>query len=225
MTAIMAVLFIAAMVRVWLLRRTESRLLKNRDVLEQQILHQQKDLMSTRQDANAWRAEMQRQFDLFRYMASDQLKVEEKRFDDLLQKSRDREHQLQTALDITKQMCVELPGTKARLMQLESVIGIDDGAHLSAASPQSAIEPSLRMAPVPDLDGTVSPAEVVEPAEMPELPLAEITPDSQLSDTLQTELRHMQQQNSQLKQALSAERLRTRLRGRQTKRAQNYKKS
>jgi hypothetical protein len=224
MTLIMAVLFIAALIRVWLLRRTESKLLKNRDALELQILDQQKDLMNTRQDANAWRAEMQRQFDLFRHMASDQLKVEEKRFDDLLQKSREREHQLQTTLDITKQMCVELPGTKARLMQLESIIGLDDGNHLSAVSTPSASAPSFNMAPMPDLDEVASTAQITSPAEAPEPAITESANTPVVADAIQIEISQIQQQNTQLKQALAAARLRSRVRERQTKRGQNGKK-
>ncbi|MCX6854218.1 MAG: hypothetical protein NTV80_04860 [Verrucomicrobia bacterium] len=224
MTLIMAVLFIAALIRVWLLRRTESKLLKNRDALELQILDQQKDLMNTRQDANAWRAEMQRQFDLFRHMASDQLKVEEKRFDDLLQKSREREHQLQTTLDITKQMCVELPGTKARLMQLESIIGLDDGNHLSAVATPSASTPSFDMAPMPDLDEVASTPQTISPAESTEPAKAKSANTHAMTDAIQIEISQIQQQNTQLKQALAAARLRSRVRERQTKRGQNGKR-
>ena len=225
-SAIMAVLFLAAMISLWLLRRTEAKLLKNKEALENQIVQQQQDLMTVRQDANAWRGEMQRQFDLFRHMASDQLKVEEKRFDDLLQKSRDREQHLQTSLDIAKQMCAELPGTKARLMQLENAIGLDSGEHLSfSADPvPSAIEPAFRMAPVPDLDQEKpdSTAKVVEPPAQVET-INEPTTDQHSNEA--TELRHLQQQNAQLQQALTATRLRARIRERQVQqRGRNGKK-
>jgi hypothetical protein len=205
-TVIMAVLFLFSLISLWLLRRNEAKLLRNRDALEKQIVLQQKDLMSARQDANAWRAEMQRQFDLFRHMATDQLKVEEKRFDDLLQKSREREHHLQTSLDIAKQMCVELPSTKARLMQLESVVGLDAGEHLSAAPLASADEQPFLMAPLPDLDATFSP-EAAPPAKPEPVP--------EVISHLHGELQQLQQQNTQLQQALTAARLRSRIRERQ----------
>jgi hypothetical protein len=149
----MGVLFLAALISLWALRKTEAMLLKTKDALEKQIVQQQRDLLSVREDANAWRGEMQGQFDHFRHMASDQLKVEEKRFDDLLEKSREREQQLQTSLDIAKQMCVDLPGTKARLIQLESIVGLDAGECLSTIpSPTSAAHGSA-MPQLPDLNG------------------------------------------------------------------------
>jgi hypothetical protein len=95
-TSIMAAFFVAAIIRLWLLRRVEEQLLKNKAALEKQVVTQQKDLMMVRQDANAWRSEMQRQFDLFRHMASDQLGVEEKRFNELLSKSQRREYELRS---------------------------------------------------------------------------------------------------------------------------------
>ncbi len=200
LTAIMGVLFITALIRTWLLRRVEAKLLKNKDALENQIVQQQKDLMATRQDANAWRAEMQRQFDHFRHLTNDQLKVEEKRFDDLWQKSLEREHALQTSLDIARQMCAELPTAKARLIQLESVLGLDAGEGLTAPN-QTFVTQSLSIAPLPDLNGT----EPVVPAS-PEAPTEE--PD------LNQKLSQLQQQNTQLQQALTAARLRSRIRER-----------
>ena len=161
----MAVLFVAGMIRLWLLRRVEERLLKNKDALEKQVLTQQKDLLAVRTDASAWRAEMQRQFDGFRHMASDQLKVEESRFDNLLVKSREREHTLQTSLDIARQMCAELPSAKARLMQLESFLGIDAGEGLSlSSSPATNGASDIVIAPLPDLNGSAaSPSEESAP--------------------------------------------------------------
>jgi len=209
-TAIMAVLFIAALVRVWLLRRVEEKLLKTRDKLEAQVLSQQKDLMQVRSDSNAWRMEMQRQFDHFRHMASDQLKVEETRFSGLLTKSREREHELQTTLDLTRQMCAELPAAKARVMQLEGLLGIDGGEGLSRGSP---IAPSssgtFGLSVLPDLNGRTS--EITpEPAAEPE-PASELltAPPAVAEDH---EIEELRQQNVMLQQALTAERLRARIR-------------
>lgn len=226
LSIIMGVIFIAAIVRLWLLRRVEEKLLKNKDALEKQIVEQQKSLMAARQDANAWRAEMQRQFDLFRHMASDQLKVEEKRFDDLLQKSRDREHSLQTSLDIAKQMCAELPGTKARLMQLESVFGLDAGEGLSAPAIVPAASDAIAIAPLPDLDGSTItiPEPVTEEATAPEIEEEVVTAQTEETESeLQSQLRLLQQQNTQLQQALTAARLRSRIRERSTPRHRNGK--
>jgi len=219
LTAIMGVLFIAAMIRCWLLRRVEDKLLKNRDALEKQIMDQQKDHMATRQDANAWRAEMQRQFDHYRHMASDQLKVEEKRFDDLLQKSRDREHHLQTSLDIAKQMCSELPGTKARLMQLESVIGIDGGEALTPAAVPTPTEPARMIGLLPDLNTETSAQSVLVPTDLPEIPPAAV----EINQETQSQFQQLQQQNNQLQQALTAARLRSRIRERTPQRGRNGK--
>lgn len=210
----MGVLFLAAMISLWLLRKNEAKLLRNKDALEKQIIQQQRDLLAARQDANAWRAEMQRQFDLFRHMASDQLQVEEKRFDDLLTKSREREQHLQMSLDIAKQMCVELPGTKARLMQLESIVGLDGGEHLSAEPSPPPAARGFSMAQLPDLDGANLTAPAPEAALVPAV--IETTQAPESSPEIEAELRHLQQQNSQLQQALTAARLRSRIRERQS---------
>ncbi len=156
---LMAALFIAALVRVWLLRRVEERLIKNKDALEKQVVLQQKDLMTVRQESNAWRTEMQRQFDLFRHMASDQLGVEERRFNDLFSQSKRREQEMQMALDVTRQMCGELPAAKARILHLESLL----------------VAPAQREpAPLP-----ASPAPAAAPA--PVTPLPALTPDAAAS--------------------------------------------
>jgi len=213
-TSLMAVLFVAGMIRLWLLRRVEERLLKNKDALEKQVLTQQKDLLAVRTDASAWRAEMQRQFDGFRHMASDQLKVEESRFDNLLVKSREREHTLQTSLDIARQMCAELPSAKARLMQLESFLGIDAGEGLSlSSSPATNGASDIVIAPLPDLNGSAA-----SPSEESAPPAAEAPAVSQPSDAGEVasaaEFENLRRQNAALQQALTAERLRARIRER-----------
>lgn len=207
-TSIMGVLFVAGMIRLWLLRRVEEKLLKNKEALEKQIVTQQKDLHLTRTDANAWRAEMQRQFDAFRHMASDQLKVEESRFDNLLVKSREREHALQTSLDISRQMCAELPSTKARLMQLEALLGIDAGEGLTSGTIH-AVSSADDLAPMPDLNGA--------PAEASTPPAPACSPSAGTTDhnpAQAHELESLRQQNAALQQALTAERLRARIKER-----------
>jgi hypothetical protein len=204
-TAIMAVLFIAGMIRLWLLRRVEEKLLKNKDALEKQVVTQQKDLMQVRSDANAWRTEMQRQFDQFRHMACDQLKVEEARFDNLLTKSRERENDLQTKLDIARQMCAELPSAKARVMQLESTLGIDAGEGLTT-TPSAPVNGSCSLTMMPDLNGT--------DAESPATPEPAEVINEEITEMPHTELAELRQQNALLQQALTAERLRSRQRER-----------
>lgn len=218
-TVIMGILFLAAMVSLWVLRKTEAKLLKNKDALENQIVQQQRDLLFVREDANSWRGEMQRQFDHFRHMVSDQLKVEEKRFDNLLQKSREREQHLQTSLDIAKQMCLELPGTKARLMQLESIVGLDGGEHLSTTQARTARNHGFAMSQIPDLNGVKkSPLSAPEPEASTVLSASESTSTKshEGSSGIEAELLQLQQKNTQLQQALTAARLRSRIRERQS---------
>ncbi|MBV6501244.1 MAG: hypothetical protein CJBNEKGG_03751 [Prosthecobacter sp.] len=208
LTALIGVFFVAAMVRLWLLRRVEDRLLKNKDALERQVLAQQKELMQVRSDANSWRAEMQRQFDLFRHMASEQLKVEETRFDNLLKQSRERERDLQAELDIARRMGAELPSAKARLMQLEGLLGIDTGESLGEGSAPAAENGDL--APLPDLNGAWQATDVFtasEPAESPD-------GISAAGEAGFGEVQALRQENTALKQALTAERLRSRIRER-----------
>lgn len=174
-TSLTAAFFVAAIVRLWLLRRVEERLLKNKEALEKQIVLQQKDLMTVRQDSNAWRTEMQRQFDLFRHMASDQLGVEEKRFNDLLSKSQHREYELLTQLDVTKQMCSELPGAKARILQLESLLEKALAAQTTSPKDESpsdsdqdgGLPAPTPVTPMPDLGGSPAPALPVEERPTP----------------------------------------------------------
>lgn len=210
-TALIAVFFFAALIRLWLLRRVEDRLLKNKEALEKQVVAQQKELMQVRSDANAWRAEMQRQFDLFRHMASEQLKVEETRFDNLLRQSREHERDLQAELDIARRMSAELPSTKARLMQLEGLLGIDTGESLGTGS--SSIPTAAEngeIAPLPDLNGAWQAADGFTTTDVAESSGSfssdvESGPDEVLS---------LRQENTALKQALTAERLRSRIRER-----------
>lgn len=216
-TSFMAGFFVAAMVRLWLLRRVEERLLKNKDALEKQIVLQQKDLLTVRQESNAWRVEMQRQFDLFRHMASDQLGVEEKRFNDLLAQSTRREYELQTALALAKDMCIELPSAKARILHLESLLS-------SPRPPASGNDgglpaPVAPVSPMPDLGGPETAASLPAP-ETPELE-SPIAPAPDISEALpalddgklaalEQKLAEAERKNISLQQTLAATRLRLR---------------
>ena len=62
---LLGLLFIAA-IRILLLLRRLQKMGRREEKLEKQILDQQKVILDIRSDANAWRGEMQRQFDAFR---------------------------------------------------------------------------------------------------------------------------------------------------------------
>ncbi len=62
---VIGLLFIAA-IRILLLLRRLQMMGRREEKLEKQILDQQKVILDIRSDANAWRGEMQRQFDAFR---------------------------------------------------------------------------------------------------------------------------------------------------------------
>lgn len=66
---LIGLLFIAA-VRILLLLRKVRKMAERAEKLEKQILDQQRMILDVRSDANAWRGEMQRQFDAFRADAS-----------------------------------------------------------------------------------------------------------------------------------------------------------
>ena len=75
-------------------------------------------------------------------MATTQLDVERSRYDDNVAKYSAQ----QTELNITRQMCAELPTTKARVMFLESLLA---GESAPVKTPTSKISEDLP--PVPDL--------------------------------------------------------------------------
>jgi len=62
---LLGLLFISA-IRILLLLRRLRKMSRREEKLEKQILDQQKLILDIRSDANAWRGEMQRQFDAFR---------------------------------------------------------------------------------------------------------------------------------------------------------------
>lgn len=202
-TSILAVILIAALIRLWLLRRVEAALLKNRDALERQIVTQQRDLLKVRTESNEWRVEMRRQFDAFRAMASNQLGVEEKRFDDLMKRSEVRQAELQAALDMARHMCAELPAAKARVMQLEHALDIDGGEGLS-------VEDGSGLTPMPDVEAAPAAPRRQWEFPVPALPAMPVVDEDRVSE-LERKLANALQQNAALQQALTAARLRSRV--------------
>ncbi|HYF36761.1 MAG TPA: hypothetical protein VD994_15810 [Prosthecobacter sp.] len=210
-TALMAVFFVAALIRVWLLRRQEEKLLKNKDALEKQIVAQQREVMAIRADSQQWRAEMKREFDGFRAMASDQLKVEEKRFDDLMKRSERRQADLQAALDIARQMCAELPAAKARVLHLEQALGIDGGEGLPPADGGEGGRGGgggrpLMPSPSPSATEPRREWNLQAAGALPAIPTVE---EDRVGE-LERNLASARQQNAALQQALTTERLRNR---------------
>lgn len=210
--AIMAVFFVAGMVRVWLLRRVEDKLLKRTKFLETELAMKEREVSAVRQDAFAWRSEIHRQFDEHRAIISEQLAAERRRFDDLLEAARKREFEQQTALDIARQMCAELPAAKARVMHLEEALEINNGEGLTgngngmAVTPMPAIGDTM---PAPCSNGTALNASEELGGQANE-PLD--------AEDLQVRIAQLQQHNTSLRQALSAARLRARMRTRPTAR-------
>lgn len=207
--ALISSLFFAALVSLWLLRRKEAKLLKNRDALEKQILLQQRELMANRKESSEWRAEMKRQFDIFRAMASDQLGVEEKRFDDLLKNSQQKQLELQASLDMARQMCAELPAAKARVMQLEQALEIDAGEGLSPSV--NGCSQKVEMAPLPVVEESVAEGGFSKAARPPAPTLIIPAADAGKVADLERKLSEALQRNNALQQALAAARLRARI--------------
>ncbi len=59
-------LLLISFIRIILLLRQRRHMEERSGKLEKQILDQQKSILDIRSDSNAWRCEMQRQFDAFR---------------------------------------------------------------------------------------------------------------------------------------------------------------
>lgn len=214
----MAAVTVAVVIRLWLLRRVEERLLHDRQALENLVLQQQKELLQARQDGQAWRGEIERQFDHYRHMASAQLDVEQARFNELLARTAQRERELQSELALARQMCTDLPHAQARVLYLESMLSVPD---LSLAEPRpGAVNPAFT-AP---LSYSVEPPPVplISPKrQLPPLPALSDGPGTTVpaslapvpEPSLDERLLFAERQNQHLRQALAA----ARLRGRRTR--------
>lgn len=166
-TSAMTAVAVTVVIRLWLLRREEAKLLRNRQALEKQILQQQNDLLKTRQENQAWRGEMQRQFDLYRHTASTQLDVEQRRFNELLAQSGQREKEWQTELALARQMCAALPHAQARVLYLEALVAQPPATSSPQAS-QTPPDSRTVLGPAPAPAATPPPApELLTPAATP----------------------------------------------------------
>lgn len=126
---IVAGLLLISFVRILLLLRGRRKMAERTEKLEQQILDQQKTILDIRSDANAWRGEMQRQFDAYRADAAKRLDEADVRAAgtqnrlDIATEQHDRRlFELQASLDAARRMCAELPAAKARIIELEKLL-------------------------------------------------------------------------------------------------------
>ena len=161
---ILAGLLLISFVRIILLLRQRRKEQERTARLEKQILDQQQEVMAIRADSNAWRAEMQRQFDGFRAEASARQGDAEhraadahRRLDSASENHERRTFELQTSLDAARRMCTELPNAKARIIELEKLLaGVEapaiNGANsLNDASMKSLAEAAKSVAHLPTL--------------------------------------------------------------------------
>jgi hypothetical protein len=126
---IVAGLLLISFVRILLLLRGRRKMAERTEKLEQQILDQQKTILDIRSDANAWRGEMQRQFDAYRADAAKRLDEADlraagilNRLDIATEQHERRVFELQASLDAARRMCAELPAVKARIIELEKML-------------------------------------------------------------------------------------------------------
>jgi len=180
---ILAGLLLISFVRIFLLLRQRRKLAERTPKLEKQILDQQQSILDIRSDANAWRGEMQRQFDAFR--AESAKRIEEadlraagtsNRLDIAAEQHERRVFELQASLDAARRMCAELPAAKARIIELEKLLaspagnGFLNGSHalsheqledLAAATKAVSASSSLPMLPSMETLQTQPTAEIV----------------------------------------------------------------
>lgn len=204
--SILAGLLFISFVRILLLLRRGRKMAARSEKLEKQILDQQQTLLDIRSDSNAWRGEMQRQFDAFRADSAKRLEEAGGRsagmngqLEAVLDTHRRRVEELEESLEAARRIEAELPAAKARILELEkelagSAVGTPNGtkgfspqqlASLAAATKAVSGASSLPMLPsmealqgLPGMDATK--------------PICS-TPDS---------LTQLQQRNSELQRAL-----------------------
>ena len=193
---ILAGLLLISFIRIFLLKRSLRRLDEERLKVESELAAQQQEVVTLRQDSQAWRTEIQRQFDAFRSDATRrygeaELRTQDiqKRSDTAVEKHERTVFELQTALEAARRMCVELPSAKSRIMELEKLL-------------QSApAAPVVKPMPAAQLESIAAAAKSV--ATLPMLPSFEACNVPEPVDSTPTdELSQLQQRNSELQRAL-----------------------
>lgn len=199
---IVAGLLLIAFVRILLLLRGRRKMVERTEKLEQQILDQQKTILDIRSDANAWRGEMQRQFDAYRADAANRLDEADMRAAgtqnrlDIATEQHDRRvFELQASLDAARRMCAELPAAKARIIELEKLLanGPAEGLNGHRTFTQDEIE-ELAAA-----------TKAVSSPGLPMLPSMEALqtqPDSDEASESDDSLSLLRQRNAELERAL-----------------------
>jgi predicted phage gp36 major capsid-like protein len=196
-------LLLISFIRIILLLRQRRHMEERSEKLEKQILDQQKSILDIRSDANAWRGEMQRQFDAFRAESAKRLDDADVRAADSLnrldianEQHERRVLELQASLDAAERMCSELPSAKARIIELERLLAEESPdafehavpsfceeqmEELAAATKAVSSHGSLPM--LPSMETLLSQPSATEPA-----------PDESVSQ--------LQQRNAELQRAL-----------------------
>jgi len=150
---ILAGLLLISSVRILLLLRQRRKLAERMQKLEKQIIDQQHSILDIRSDANAWRGEMQRQFDAFRAEAAKRIEDADlrtastsNRLDIAAEQHDYRVFELQASLDATRRLCAELPAAKARIIELEKLLANSAGTCVMNGSPALSHEKEERLA-------------------------------------------------------------------------------
>lgn len=105
----LGVLLLLMVVRMVFVMRTNRRLVDQAEKLERQVLTQQREIIATRQDSNAWRGTLQVQFDTFRAESSRRLEDAELRYDQAIKQQERHFGELQATLAQALQKSQEPP--------------------------------------------------------------------------------------------------------------------
>jgi len=204
---ILAGLLLISFVRIFLLLRQRRKLAERMQKLEKQILDQQHSILAIRSDANAWRGEMQRQFDAFRAESAKRIDEADlraagtsNRLEIAAEQHERRVFELQASLDAARRMCAELPAAKARIIELEKLLASSAGTGVMNGSPALSHE---------KLQGLAAATKAVSsPNSLPMLPSMETlqtqpvvetaTPGGPAADSVW----QLQQRNTELQRAL-----------------------
>lgn len=199
---IVAGLLLIAFVRILLLLRGRRKMAERTEKLEQQILDQQKTILDIRSDANAWRGEMQRQFDAYRADAAKRLDEADvraagtqNRLDIATEQHDRRVFELQASLDAARRMCAELPAAKARIIELEKLLanGPAEGLNGHRTFTQNEIE---------ELAAATKAVSTPGLPMLPSMEALQTQPDSDETSESDDSLSLLRQRNAELERAL-----------------------
>lgn len=175
-------LFLIALIRIWLLARSNRRMRDELAKMEKQSLEQQVEITAIHHDAMSWRAKVQRQFDAFRSDLSHRL----------LQAEQSCQH-AQKQLETAQEECLTRALAQIKVLEVKL-----------AAKPMLA---APTVASVPDIDAAPKPAGMVKtpPPSLPALPAMETLRVQALENELtaaRAEIAAAKRQSAALQQAL-----------------------